>query len=46
MPLPIIRSGGIEAYCADLVMDKESAVYFLSVAGQLTPLIFSQTRYR
>ena len=36
MTLPIIRSGGIEAYCSDLVMDGNTWAYFLSVAGYQT----------
>jgi len=33
MTLPIIRSRGIEAYCADLVLDENTWAYLLSVAG-------------
>ena len=36
MTLPIIRSGGIEAYCSDLVIDENTWVYLLSVAGYQT----------
>jgi hypothetical protein len=36
MTLPIIRSGGIEAYCSDLVTGENSWVYLLSVAGYQT----------
>jgi len=36
MTLPIIRSGGIEAYCSDLVIDENTWAYLLSVAGYQT----------
>lgn len=36
MGLPIINSVGIEAYCSDLIVDEESEIYFLSVAGYQT----------
>ena len=36
MTLPIIRSGGIEAYCTDLVIDENTWAYLLSVAGYQT----------
>ncbi len=38
MTLPIIRSSGIEAYCSDLVIDENSWIYFLSVAGYQTAI--------
>jgi len=36
MTLPIIRASGIEAYCSDLVIDENSWIYFLAVAGYQT----------
>jgi len=36
MNLPVINSGGISAYCSDLIVDEEREVYFLSVAGYQT----------
>lgn len=36
MGLPIINSVGIEAYCSDLIVDEDSEIYFLSVAGYQT----------
>ena len=36
MTLPIIRSGGIESYCSDLVIDENTWAYLLSVAGYQT----------
>ena len=36
MVLPIINSGGIKAYCSDLIIDDENEIYFLSVAGYQT----------
>jgi len=36
MTLSIIRSSGIEAYCSDLVIDENSWIYFLVVAGYQT----------
>ena len=36
MSLPVIRSGGIEAYCSDLVVDENTCAYLLSVAGYQT----------
>ena len=33
MSLPIIRSKGIQAYCADLIVDPNAIAYLLSVAG-------------
>jgi len=36
MCLPVINSGGISAYCSDLIVDEERDVYFLSVAGYQT----------
>ena len=36
MSLPVIRSGGIEAYCSDLVVDENTRAYLLSVAGYQT----------
>ena len=36
MGLPVISSGGINVYCSDLIVDEESVIYFLSVAGYQT----------
>jgi len=36
MGLLIINSGGINAYCSDLIVDEDSEIYFLSVAGYQT----------
>jgi len=36
MTLPVINSGGIRAYCADLIVNEESEIYLLSVAGYQT----------
>ena len=36
MELPVIHSGGIRAYCSDLIVDEEGDIYFLSVAGYET----------
>jgi hypothetical protein len=36
MGLLIINSGGITAYCSDLIVDEEGVIYFLSVAGYQT----------
>ena len=36
MSLSIINSGGIIAYCSDLIIDEEGKIYFLSVAGYQT----------
>jgi len=36
MGLPVIRSGGIEANCSDLVVDENTCAYLLSVAGYQT----------
>jgi len=36
MCLSIINSGGISAYCSELIVDEEREVYFLSVAGYQT----------
>jgi len=36
MCLPVINSGGISAYCSDLIVDEEREVYFLSIAGYQT----------
>ena len=36
MDLSVINSGGIAAYCSDLIVDKDRDVYFLSVAGYQT----------
>ena len=36
MNLPVIYSGGISAYCSDLIINEEGEIYFLSVAGYQT----------
>lgn len=36
MCLPVINSGGISAYCSDLIVNEDRDVYFLSVAGYQT----------
>ncbi|MBW1916177.1 MAG: hypothetical protein JRI86_14795 [Deltaproteobacteria bacterium] len=36
MNLPVIYSGGISAYCSDLIINEEGKIYFLSVAGYQT----------
>ena len=36
MCISVINSGGISAYCSDLIVDEEREVYFLSVAGYQT----------
>ena len=36
MALPIINSGGITAYCSDLIVTPDMETYFLSVAGYQT----------
>ena len=36
MALSVINSGGIIAYCSDLIIDEEGKIYFLSVAGYQT----------
>jgi hypothetical protein len=36
MALPVINSGGITAYCSDLIVNADMETYFLSVAGYQT----------
>ncbi len=36
MTIPVINSGGIRAYCSDLIVNEESEIYLLSVAGYQT----------
>jgi hypothetical protein len=36
MSLPVIYSGGISAYCSDLIINEKGEIYFLSVAGYQT----------
>ena len=36
MALPVISSGGIAAYCSDLIVNADMETYFLSVAGYQT----------
>ena len=36
MNLPVIYSGGISAYCSDLIINEKGEIYFLSVAGYQT----------
>jgi len=36
MALPVISSGGIKAYCPDLIVDENTVIYFLLVAGYQT----------
>ena len=36
MDLSVINSGGISAYCSELIVNEEREVYFLSVAGYQT----------
>ena len=36
MSLPIINSGGIKAFCSDLIVNDNNEIYFLSVAGYQT----------
>ncbi len=33
MSLPVIISGGIKAYCSELIVNEDQKIYFLSVAG-------------
>lgn len=36
MAIPVISSGGITAYCSDLIVNADTEAYFLSVAGYQT----------
>ena len=36
MAIPVISSGGITAYCSDLIVNADMEAYFLSVAGYQT----------
>ncbi len=36
MSLSIINSGGIKAYCSELIVNEDQEIYFLSVAGYQT----------